>query len=158
MPKRSAGKAAEAPPNRSLRLIFDYSGRAVKLTSVEHVEMLAPPPQALVPATGNEGAWFELRNAEGRPLYRRRMHNPVEQDLEVAQEDRSVIRVPAKSPAGRFFLIVPDLGPTVRVVLQTGLPALMPKGKTGQPGPEPPLEFDLPAREASTKKTGGKRK
>lgn len=151
MPKRAAATHGERPRNRALRLIFEYKGRTVKMISAERLEMLAPPPQALVPATGDEGSWFELRNREGRPLYRRQIHNPVHQDLEVALDDR-IARVAIEKPAGRFFLIVPDLEASSRVVLKTGLVSAKPaKAKDGVPQADPPLEFELPTQQSGKK-------
>jgi len=110
---------ARAKRHRSLRAFFEYDGRDVKLVSVQSLEMLAPPPQAIFPRPNEQGSWFELRDGEGRTLYRRVIENPIRQDIEVITDDpeHSLSRVAVETPHGLFFLIAPDIPQAREIVL-----------------------------------------
>jgi hypothetical protein len=151
MSKRSAsGSAAGKPVNRAFRLIFEQKGNKLKLTSVQRANMMAPPPQALLPERGVRGSWFELRDKQNRPVYRRVIENPL-QDIEVVADDpeRPLQRIRMDQPRGVFFLIVPDIAGVRRLALnlearRTSAPAA---GKRGKPAGKPPApalyEFDF---------------
>ena len=49
---------------RALRLIFEQRGDELKLVSTQRLNMVVPPPQALVPKGDTRGSWFELRDGE----------------------------------------------------------------------------------------------
>ena len=109
-PKRSPGPS-EKPRNRALRLVFEYDGTDIKLISQQRLAMLAPPPHPLVSRENERGFWVLLSDAEGRPLYRRVMDNPIRQDIEVVADDpdRPLARVRVAEPRGQFFVVVPDI-------------------------------------------------
>jgi hypothetical protein len=106
------------PPNRSLRLLFQFEGDSVKLVSAQRVEMKAPPPQAPPPDTPFNGAWFELRDAQGNSMYRRAIHDAMSGDLEVLSDnpDRPLAHVKSAVKQGVFYLIAPDI-PQARTVM-----------------------------------------
>jgi hypothetical protein len=133
--------------NRALRLLFQYEGDDVKLVSVQPVKMLAPPPQALIPTCGERGSWFELRDREGKPLYRRAFENPMARDLEVLTEDpeRPLGRIKVERPSGTFFLVVPNVPEARKVLLSTSrLPQERVAGRAEAVADRAVQEFDLP--------------
>lgn len=110
MSNRSVGSATSKQRNRAVRLIFEQKNGKVKLVSMQRLNMIVPPPQALVPAQGNRGSWFELRDEQDKPVYRRVIENPL-QDIEVVADDpvRPLQRIKDDQARGAFFLIVPDI-------------------------------------------------
>lgn len=100
------------PYNGALRLTFEYEGSNVKLVSKQKVEMILPPTQSLTGHENQTGFWFMLSNAQGTPVYRRAVHNPIAYDREIFSnnpEHPSVQRVPVAEPKGTFILLVPDV-------------------------------------------------
>ena len=129
---------------RSLRLVFEYEDRNVRLVSVQPVEMLAPPPQAAVPRVGEAGSWLELRDSAGQPLYRRVIHNPIPHDMEVVPDDpdEPLQRVPVKRPQGAFHLIVPEISAAHTLALNAE-PARRPAGRKAAAAASGVMEFPL---------------
>jgi hypothetical protein len=106
------------PFNRALRLTFEYEGSNVKLISTQSVEMMLPPTQPLEKHENETGFWFTLSNAQGKPVYRRTIHQPIAYDREVFSNDPkqpSVQRIPIDKPKGTFVMLVPDV-PEARIV------------------------------------------
>jgi hypothetical protein len=135
-----------APKRRSLRLIFEYEDRKVRLISVQPVEMMAPPPQALRPQVGEAGSWLELRDEAGQALYRRVIQDPLRGDLEVVVEDPEapLQRVPVRRPSGAFHVVVPEIPGAHTVALASEAPRRRAAGrKTAPAATLEVLEFPL---------------
>lgn len=105
--------------NRALRAFFEYDGHDVKLVSLQSLEMLAPPPQAIIPRPDERGTWFELRDGQGHTLYRRVIENPIGHDIEVLTDDPThpLSRVAVEQPRGVFYLLAPDIPQARELVL-----------------------------------------
>jgi hypothetical protein len=95
---------------RALRLIFEQRGDEMKLVSTQRLNMVVPPPQALVPKRDTRGSWFELRDRENRPVYRRTIDNP-QQGMEVVADGPgdALRRIDDDKGVRAFFVIVPDI-------------------------------------------------
>jgi len=103
---------AESPdaPQFALRLTFEYEGDEVRLVSQQRVAMLVPPAEPASDQEERAGFWFEVRDSEDRPIYRRGTQNPLRSHLEVfPPEDASFTHVEMPEPRGVFSLLVPDL-------------------------------------------------
>lgn len=101
-----------SPSNRALRLTFQYDGPNVKLISSQSVEMKLPPSHPLTGQEGQSGFWFTLSDAQGKPVYRRVLQNPIRYDREVFSNDPkqpSIQRVKVDEPKGTFVVLVPEL-------------------------------------------------
>lgn len=103
---------------RALRLIFEQRGDELKLVSTQRLNMVVPPPQALVPKRDTRGSWFELRDREGRPVYRRAIDNP-QQGMEVVADGPgdALRRIDNDDGVRAFFVIVPDIAGARRFVV-----------------------------------------
>jgi hypothetical protein len=108
--------AVQPPETRSytkaLRLTFEYEGSTVKLVSTQKVDMILPPSHPLETKEEQSGFWFTLSDAQGKPVYRRIVNNPIRYDREVFSNDAkhpSIMRVPVKKPKGTFVMLVPDV-------------------------------------------------
>src|SRR5438093_13462008 len=77
----------EAKPAKAVRMIFSFDGEHVHLVSQQSAEMVLPPSDPVHGNEGRSGFWYELRDVENRPLYRRMMHNPMREDVEVFSND-----------------------------------------------------------------------
>jgi hypothetical protein len=150
MSKRRAVSAASKQRNSAVRLIFEQKKGKVKLVSTQRVSMIVPPPQALTSARGNRGSWFELRDQQDRPVYRRVIENPLH-DIEVVADDpgRPLQRVKVDQPRSAFFLIVPDITGARRLALnleprEMSTAASDKRGKAARKTAAPTsLEFDF---------------
>ncbi|MGH8027952.1 MAG: hypothetical protein ACREO0_14630 [Pseudoxanthomonas sp.] len=102
----------------SLRLVFEQRGGELKLVSTQRLNMIAPPPQALLPKRDTRGSWFELRDGEGRPVYRRTIESPL-QDIEVVADapGEALRRIDDDRGIRAFFVIVPDIAGARRFVV-----------------------------------------
>jgi hypothetical protein len=150
MRKRRAGSAISKQRNHAVRLIFEQKNGKVKLVSMQRVNMIVPPPQALTSDRGNRGSWFELRDEQDRPVYRRVIENPL-QDIEVVVDDpaQPLQRIKGDQVRSAFFLIVPDITGVRRLALnleprQVATAAPRKRGKSiRKPAVPTSLEFDF---------------
>jgi len=97
-------------PAKAIRMIFAFDGEHVHLVSQQNVEMVLPPSDPLQGVEGHKGFWYELRDAQDRALYRRVMHNPMQENVEVFSDDskQSVARQTVPNRKGVFVVVVPD--------------------------------------------------
>jgi hypothetical protein len=107
---QTAAPAATERPAKAIRLIFSFDGGHVHLVSQQSVEMVLPPSDPVHGVEGHKGFWYELRDAQDRPLYRRVMHNPMREDVEVFSDDpkQTVARQVVPNRKGVFVVVVPD--------------------------------------------------
>jgi hypothetical protein len=116
---------AESPgaPQHALRLTFEYEGDEVRLVSQQRVAMLVPPADPAGDPDEQAGFWFEVRDREDRPIYRRSTQNPLRTHLEVfPPKDASFTHVEMPEPRGVFTLLVPDLEGARTLALVGSLP------------------------------------
>jgi hypothetical protein len=94
-----------------LRLTFAYDGSDIRLVRSQRVEMIAPPSVTEPPQEGHVGHWLEIRDAAGKLLYHRHVHQPIRTDTEAfGSEDKpAMTRAARAKPGGQFTLLVPDL-------------------------------------------------
>jgi hypothetical protein len=92
-------------------MIFAFEGEHVHLVSQQSVDMVLPPSDPIQGAQGHKGFWYELRDAQDRPLYRRVIHNPMQEDVEVFSDDpkKSIARQTVPNRKGVFFVVVPEI-------------------------------------------------
>ncbi len=120
------------------------------MVAVQRLAMIPPPPQAAVRPEDETGSWLELQDAEGRPLYRRGIENPIREDIEVVAEDaeRPLTRVRAEERRGTFFVLVPDIAQARRIVLRTAPPGARLAAARALAAAGPSVHaFDLPGEE-----------
>lgn len=111
------------PPQRALRLTFEYEGDEVRLVSQQRVAMLVPPADLADDQEERAGFWFEVRDREDRPIYRRGTQNPLRTHLEVfPPKDAPFTHVEMPEPRGVFTLLVPDLEDARTLALVGSLP------------------------------------
>jgi hypothetical protein len=110
MPEPSVRQEGEKPM-KALRMLFSFDGEHVHLVSQQSVEMVLPPSDPVQGIEGHKGFWYELRDVQDRPLYRRVMHNPMREDVEVFADDpkQSVARHTVPNRKGVFVVVVPDI-------------------------------------------------
>ena len=116
--------------NRSLRLTFSYEGSDVRLVSKQNIEMLSPPSDPIRAQEEQAGFWYELRDAEGRTLYRRVIQNPIKFAFEVRSDpERPLAWQKMSEPRGDFVLLMPELEQGKTLVLFSS--PLEPEGDLG---------------------------
>jgi hypothetical protein len=114
-----------APPGdkstKAIRLTFSFQGDQVQLVSQEPVEMVLPPSDPVNGVGEQKGFWYELRDAQGHPLYRRIMHSPIRQDVEVFSNnpEQTVARHKVANRKGFFVAVVPAYDSGVAVTLSS---------------------------------------
>jgi hypothetical protein len=120
MPEPSVSPVTEKLA-KAVRMIFSFDGEHVHLVSQQSVEMVLPPSDPVGGIEGQKGFWYELRDAQDRPLYRRVMHNPMQEDVEVFSEDprQSVARQTVPNRKGVFVVVVPDTAEGQTVTLSS---------------------------------------
>jgi hypothetical protein len=117
--ERPGQSGGEVP--RAIRLVFEYEGDDVTLVERHRLAKRPWPPHALVPREDERGYWVQLSDGEGRPLYRRIIHDPIQRTLEVVggAPNESLTRIPVDEVRGRFSVVVPDI-PAARSVALFG--------------------------------------
>ena len=131
-------------PPKAWRLICTFDGADVRVTSRRRIEMVVPPTDSLEGYEGRVGFWIELRDRQGRVVYRRSMQSPFERTAEVLVDSVTglLAHMPIDQVRGTFVVLVPDLDQGEYVALING---------TAQPGATQgrPVEVArLPLREA----------
>lgn len=110
---------AEQAYAHTLRLTFSYEGSKVQLVSKQSLEMVPPPSDPITEQDEMTGFWYEVRDAENQPLYRRAVHNPIKFAVELPsgnpEESFSWERV--SEPSGSFVLLMPDLDQAQSLIL-----------------------------------------
>jgi hypothetical protein len=103
----------------TLRLTFSYEGSDLRLISRQRVEMMSPPSDPVQAQKEQTGFWYEVRDAEGRTLYRRVIQNPIKFAAEVRSDDpeRPLAWQEVSEPRGNFILLMPDLDRAHMLVL-----------------------------------------
>jgi hypothetical protein len=101
--------ASNPPP--ALRLTFAYQGTQIRVIGSERIAMIVPAPSTPPPEANQAGYWFGVRDAGGRLLYHRPLHNPIRVDLEAFSPDprQSIARVPIAERQGEFTVLIPDV-------------------------------------------------
>ena len=109
MPELSVPQGEEKPM-KAVRMLFSFDGEHLHLVSQQSVAMVVPPSDPVQGNQGQKGFWYELRDEQDRPLYRRVMHNPMREDVEVFSDDpkQSVARHTVPNRKGVFTVVVPD--------------------------------------------------
>jgi hypothetical protein len=109
----------DLPSNQAVRVTLSYQGKELRLVSRKVLSMRTPPSAPLEISEKQAGFWFQIEDANGHPLYRRVMQNPIQFDTETPSDDpeRPLKRVPLREPRGTFYLLVPLLreARTVRI-------------------------------------------
>lgn len=104
--------------NRSIRLTFSYEGSDVRMVSKQSVEMVAPPSDPILAQENKSGFWYELRDAEGKTIYRRVIQNPIKFAFEVRSDpERPLAWQTVSQPRGSFVLLLPELEQAKTLVL-----------------------------------------
>ena len=96
---------------RAIRLTFDVEGGKAKLRSTQRLTMRVPPEQRIRDMGEGSGVWIELRDADGRPLYRRVVDSgPFESDAEIVtgDPDQPLARRRIEGRRSVFIAVVPD--------------------------------------------------
>ncbi|MFN0156042.1 MAG: hypothetical protein ACKVUT_16845 [Gaiella sp.] len=106
------------------RLTFVHDESGVRLVERERLEMVAPPDDSDLTYVARSGYWVELKDAEGRGIYRQILHDPLRTEIEVHSPDASEQphQVPMESSTSTFDAVVPDL-PAARTVVLKGRPS-----------------------------------
>lgn len=122
-----------------MRMTFSFSGREIRLESIQRIAMRALPSHEAAGFEDRSGFWVELHDAQDRVLYRRVEHNPMAHEIEVYPDEqtREFTRIPLADPAGTFDIVVPDLPDAREFTLYASLP---------EPAPESETEIDRAAR------------
>lgn len=124
------------------RLVFRYGPDGVSLAACTRVAMIAPPDDSALTAGGRAGSWVELRDADGKGLYRQVIADPLATGREAHHEDPEVAsyHVSAAEPrSGAFSVVVPDLPAAQDVVLlrlpgsEQSEPGARAASRTGEP-------------------------
>jgi hypothetical protein len=97
-------------PMKAIRMLLSFDGEHVHVVSQQAVDMVLPPSDPVEGIEGLKGFWYELRDGQNRPLYRRVMPNPMRDDVEVFSDDptQSVARQATPNRKGVFTVVVPD--------------------------------------------------
>ncbi len=95
---------------RSVRFFIDLRGGTASVMRIRRVAMLAPASQRLTPNPDERGWWVELRDFDGRTVYRHAVEQPWPGDLEApAADGERLSRVASPGPPGVFSVVVPDI-------------------------------------------------
>jgi hypothetical protein len=132
--------AAEGSSKYAYRVVFEYEGDQIRKVSQQRIEMSAPPSHSIEGHQNEVGFWYELRDANDKPVYRRVIQNPIQSTAEVFSPDGSIVRRPVEKPRGVFHIVVPEISEAATLVLVgTPQPAPVPAGPPADEKSRPPI-------------------
>ena len=105
---------------RSLRLTFAFDASGLRLIDRTPRMKPAPPSDKIDAAPGREAIVAELRSASGAIVYRKRLHHPIPQDVEVFDPETEPHREPVAPAKGSFSVVVPSMARAVEVIIDVG--------------------------------------
>jgi hypothetical protein len=124
----------------TLRVTFEFDADRVWVRSKEHIEMIAPPspvPIRKVPIRkGGVGTVVELRSGQGKTLFQRVVHDPLQTIAERRSSDGGIEAFQRRVEQGEFEVLLPLMDEATHGRLILGQDA-------GIPRPLTPLTFDL---------------
>ncbi len=105
--------------DRSVRMTFRFERGDIELVERQEIDTVAPPSQEVPEReeTAQSGFWVELRDADGRTIYRRVMRNPIRAAAEVPDGEGGFTNRVSVAPAGMFSLLVPNLPEAMELAL-----------------------------------------
>ena len=105
--------------DRSVRMTFRFQGGDIELVDRREVDTVAPPSQEAPRRAQAEqsGFWVELRDAEGREIYRRVMRNPIRVAAEVPDGEGGFTNKVSVAQSAMFSLLVPNLPEATELAL-----------------------------------------
>jgi hypothetical protein len=118
----------------ALRLVFGCRGGAIELRSRERVDIICPRSDPFVGDGGESGFWYEVRDSDERPLYRRVAKHPLEGAMEVPFDEsgeRSFSWQPQEDVERLFVALAPELNDGKTLVL-SGSPPEEPGSPAGE--------------------------
>lgn len=127
----------------AMKLIFSYEGDKIRLVDRQVIDKPTQPSAPILKQGKDQqaqsGFWVELHGSRDKPLYRLVMSNPIRFHAEVPDGEGGFTNIPQSKPSGVFFVVVPNLPETERVVIFSS-----PLGPEAKPGPaEPIARFSL---------------
>ena len=113
------GMLIKGPSTRAIRLTFSYDGEKVTLLGQQRVEMIVPGSDPVLNEGPLLGCWLDLKDVQGRLLFRRAIHNPLLSSVEIFGQDqgRNIVRKSVDSAKGLFVVLLPDTEQIDHVVL-----------------------------------------
>jgi hypothetical protein len=111
------------PALNSVRFICSLSGGKLQLIKKQRVAIISPPGEILPDKTQSSGSWIELRQSDGKTLYRQIINDPLDENVEVltGNEDQPFTWKKTKGKEKIIVLLAPEVpGAESLVVLKTG--------------------------------------
>ena len=101
----------QAQSGYALRITFAFDGPNLTLKSVQRVAMRLPAAPPAPPEGDRIGYWLEVRDASGRLIYHRPVHDPMRHEVESYGDAAGapMRRHRRAERQGEFELTVPDL-------------------------------------------------
>jgi hypothetical protein len=105
-----------------LRLVFALQQGQIELSDVQQVEMRIPTSSSLEERGDVSGAWVEIRDAGGAPIFRHDLAPSLLDGAELFPEDPygEIVRVPNMPGISAFSVLVPLPADADRLVLVGG--------------------------------------
>jgi hypothetical protein len=101
----------------AVRLTFDVTGNALRLAGARRLETTPFGADPVAEYHGRAGHWFEVQDAQGRPIYGRRIRDPWPTHHEVFADDGTSSWVPRKGKEPSTLDIVAPLPPGADAVV-----------------------------------------
>lgn len=67
----------------SVRFTLLLSGGKLQLVKKQRIAMIPTPDERCIDQTNGSGSWIELRQSDGKTLYRRVINDPLDEHVEV---------------------------------------------------------------------------
>ena len=103
---------------KTVRVMFDFAGDAVRVRSKRHVNMIAPTSPAAIPDDA-VGTWVELVDSDGATVFQRLVYDPFQTRVEHYSPDGRIEAFDGPFEYGEFEVLVPLMDEAARGVLKS---------------------------------------
>jgi hypothetical protein len=79
----NSGRLSGVKSGFSSRFVVSRSGKSVALVSAKRIQAISPPSDDVNETGRTGGSWIELRNGDGKILYRRILHDFFDDSVEI---------------------------------------------------------------------------
>ncbi len=104
--------------HRAVRILFKYDGEHMEVVDQQPIDMVAFPSDS-IDVENVSGIWHEVQDAQGAVLYRRVIHPPLANHIEVptGDDEHPLAYRPAEGASQLLTIIVPDFPEARSLVL-----------------------------------------
>jgi hypothetical protein len=121
----NSGKLSGEKSGFSSRFVISCTGKSAALISAKRIQAISPPSDDITEVDGRNGSWIELRNSDGKILYRRILHVFFDDSVEImtGRSGEALSWLEAIGIKKSIVIMVPEMPEADHMAIMSGDPA-----------------------------------